>query len=90
MRTSISQKHDKNKISRRRWNNNNSNPSSAMRTKGDNIMPFQGAKTKEVVEQQMFSVLNMIIKRNYYTEDMQKIFTQQLKILSKEYLTFTQ
>jgi len=32
-------------------------------------MPFLGNKTKEVLEQEMFSLLNMITKRNFYTPE---------------------
>jgi len=48
-------------------------------------MPFSGPKTKEVLEQEIFSVTNMIIKRNFYTPEKIDEMRQQLRGLCLEY-----
>jgi len=49
-------------------------------------MPFLGPKTAEVIEQEIFSVTNMIIKRNYYTPEKITMMKSMLKELCVEYI----
>lgn len=41
--------------------------------------------TKEQVEMAMFSALNQLIKRDYYTQDEQELLRSLLKALIKRY-----
>jgi len=49
-------------------------------------MVFKGPKTPEVMEQEMFSLLNMIIKRDYYTKEKQESMKIELKNIMRQYL----
>jgi len=49
-------------------------------------MPFLGPKTKEVLEQEIFSITNMVIKRDFYTADKMSLMRVMLKELCVEYI----
>ncbi len=48
-------------------------------------MPYLGKPTPEIQEQQMFSILNMLIKRNFYSTEMVISMTRELKKICKAY-----
>lgn len=49
-------------------------------------MGFKGVKSDEVLEQEMFSVLNKIIKRGFYSADEQRKHRVELREFIYEYL----
>ncbi len=48
-------------------------------------MPYLGPTTPEVQEQQMFSILNMLLKRNFYSTQMVITMQKELKTICKLY-----
>jgi len=48
-------------------------------------MPFLGPKTKEILEQEIFSVTNQIIKRNFYTPEKISAMRSELYSLCVQY-----
>lgn len=48
-------------------------------------MPHLGPKTPEMLEQEMFSLLNMIIKRDFYVPEKMQGMKNDLKALCLEY-----
>lgn len=49
-------------------------------------MPFLGKKTPEVIEVEMFSYLNMILKRDFYIPEKIQGMRKDLKELCAEYV----
>jgi len=47
---------------------------------------YKGVKTDEALEQEMFSLLNMIIKRGFYQSEESDLHKSTLKQLCVEYL----
>jgi len=50
------------------------------------MIGYKGVKTDEALEQEMFSLLNMIIKRGFYSSDKSNQMKQDLKNTCIEYL----
>ena len=49
-------------------------------------MVFKGKKSKVVIETELFSVTNMLVKRDFHTDSELKALIIKLKGLCREYL----